>query len=340
MSRTAVVLLDFGGPERPGDVRPFLRNLFSDPLILRVPGVLRPLLSRLIASRRAPSARSAYARIGGGSPIRENAERQAEALERILREGGGEFRVLVAMRYWHPFAREAVRKAKDWRPDRVVLLPLCPQYATATTKSFLRAWREAAAVEDFRAPVAAICCWPRLDGFAAAAAAAVRRELDRLPDGIRRRVLFSAHGLPKKFVEDGDPYQAQVERSVAAIVSRLSLPGLDHAICYQSRVGRLEWLRPYAEDEIRRAGREGLALVVAPVSFANEHVETLVELDVAYAELAASAGVRHYRRARTVSEDPAFIEGLAVLARRAVDGLAPGGEACGPGLSGCPLAGS
>ena len=337
MSGTAVIIYNLGGPDRPEAVRPFLQNLFSDPMILRVPAPVRWLLAPFIAWRRAPVAREIYAHIGGRSPILPETEKQAEALQQALGDG---FRVFVSMRYWHPFAAETARDVAATSPGRVILLPLYPQFSTTTTASFLAAWRKAAAEAGLTVSTAEICCWPELPGFVDAVARATATAIASLPDGAPFRVLFSAHGLPKKIIEAGDPYADQVERTAAAVLSKLNITGLDARVCYQSRVGPLEWLRPYTEDEIREAGENGLALVVVPVAFVSEHSETLVDLDIEYRELAESAGVPAYIRAPTVDTDSAFIAGLADLVRAAGKaGVSPGGASCRAGFADCPCGG-
>jgi ferrochelatase len=329
MSRTAIVLFNLGGPDRPQSVRPFLFNLFNDPAIIALPQPLRWLIARLISGRRAATARAIYGKIGGFSPLLANTEAQARALEAAL---GGDYRCFIAMRYWHPFSNETARAVKDWGPDRILLLPLYPQFSTTTTGSSLTAWHEAAKRIGLSVPTAALCCFPRADGFIAAAAALIRQSLAQIPAGIACRVLFSAHGLPKKIVAAGDPYQFQVEAAVAALREALELPELDSVICYQSRVGPLEWLGPATDAEIGRAGAAGIALVVVPVAFVSEHVETLVELDIEYRHLAQRSGVPAYRVVPTVGVDSAFIAGLAALVRQTVGA----GLRCGEGARLCP----
>lgn len=335
MSKTAVVIYNLGGPDSPEAVRPFLKNLFSDPNILRVPGPVRWFLARFISWRRAPVAQEIYAQIGGRSPILPETEKQRDALQAVL---GDDYRVFVSMRYWHPFADETAREVAAWEPDRVILLPLYPQFSTTTTQSFTQAWYPAAADAGISVPTAEICCWPEADGFIDAVARATEAAIARLPDGTPYRILFSAHGLPKKIVEGGDPYASHVERTSAAALARLTNPVADHVVCYQSRVGPLEWLQPYTEDEISKAGAAGIALVVVPVAFVSEHSETLVELDIEYAELAAEAGVPHYVRAPTVNADSAFIETLAGIVKNTDEtGTGPAdGTFCGAGHSDCP----
>jgi protoporphyrin/coproporphyrin ferrochelatase len=315
LMRTAIVLMNLGGPDSLEAVRPFLYNLFSDPAIIRLPRLLRLPLARLISWRRAPTARQIYARLGGGSPLHANSQAQASALEAVL---GPEHRCFVAMRYWHPTSVETVREVADWAPDTVVCLPLYPQFSTTTTASSLAAWRTAAAAHGLDRSVRVVCCYPTDQGFVDAVAESIRPVLERATGHNRPpRLLLTAHGLPKKIVRAGDPYQGQVESTAAAVIAALGRPGVDWRICYQSRVGPLEWIGPATDEEIRRAGREGVPLVVAPISFVSEHSETLVELDIEYRHLAAASGVPAYHRVPTVGTAPGFIESLALLVRQA-----------------------
>ncbi len=340
MAGTAVVLFNLGGPDSPEAVRPFLGNLFADPAILRMPSIARWFLSRLIASRRAPVARRTYARIGGRSPLLERTEEQARALRSEL--NSEDFHVFIAMRYWHPMARETAARVAELAPDRIVLLPLYPQFSSSTTASSFDDWDRAARDAGLDAPVSRVCCYPEEAGFVAVLVEGARRGIARCAGSGKPRVLFSAHGVPRKFVAAGDPYQDQVERTVAAIVAGLAIDGLDYVVCYQSRVGRLEWLAPYTDDEIRRAGAAGVSVVVVPVAFVCEHSETLVELDMDYAELAAASGVPDYVRVPTAGIDAAFIGGLARLVGAALAGAGAtvserGGRVCPAKFGDCPL---
>jgi ferrochelatase len=329
--RVAIILFNLGGPDRPEAVRPFLFNLFSDPAIIALPQPFRWLVARLISGRRAPVARKIYQALGGGSPILPNTEFQARALEEAL---GPAFKCFIAMRYWRPRAAEQVRAVRVWAPDRIILVPLYPQFSSTTTGSSIAEWTSEARQAGLAQPVSTLCCYPRQNGFIAAVADRIRAGLAQVPAGLAApRVLFSAHGLPKRVVERGDPYQWQVGRSVAAIVEALAIPGLDHVLCYQSRVGPLEWLGPSTDREIERAGSDRVPLVVAPVAFVSEHSETLVELDIEYRHLAEKAGVPAYIRVPTVDAEPDFIDGLASEIRRVVDSVAPlcsaeGGRIC------------
>jgi len=324
MARTAVVVFNLGGPDSLEAVEPFLFNLFNDPSIIRQPGPIRWLIAKIISARRAPVAKEIYHQIGGRSPILEETRKQAEALQCVL---GNEdvCRVFIGMRYWHPFVEECIAEVKAHAPERIILLPLYPQFSTTTTESFQRVWKLAAAKSGLDCPTTTICCYPTEPGFIESMVALTRSGLDRIGQK-PVRVLFSAHGLPEKFVKAGDPYQTQVEMTVRAVVDSLAIADLDYTICYQSRVGPMEWLRPYMDDEIRRAGRDGISLVVTPVAFISEHSETLVELDIEYARLAAEVGVPGYVRCATVGTDPQFIQGLARLV------LSCGGEEILSGL--------
>lgn len=312
--KVAVVLYNLGGPDKQDDVRPFLFNLFNDPMIIGAPGPIRWLLAKLISARRAPVARKIYEHLGGRSPLLENTTAQAAALDTALAApGGNDYRTFVAMRYWHPMAAAVARDVRAYAPDKIVLLPLYPQFSTTTVGSFRRVWQQAARAIGLDCPTKSICCYPTEPGFVAAIAASVRVALGSVTRAAGVRVLFSAHGLPKKIVEDGDPYQWQVEQTAKAVVEELGVEGLDWLNCYQSRVGPLEWIGPSTEDEIRRAGAEGLAVVIVPLAFVSEHSETLVELDIEYRLVGDAAGVVGYHRVPTVGIAESFVAGLARL---------------------------
>ncbi len=337
--RLAVVLFNLGGPDAPESVRPFLVNLFTDPAILRVPGFVRPWLGRLIAWRRTKPATENYAVLGGRSPLLELTQEQGRTLEGELNaDGAVEARVFVAMRYWHPMAAETAAAVKAWGPEEVLLLPLYPQFSTTTTGSSAIDWEAAARRVGLDVPTTTVCCFHSDDGFASSTAAIVRRSYEEaraaLDPAVRLRVLFSAHGLPESIVRSGDPYQWQVERSVAEVAARLGIEGLDHVVCYQSRVTPQKWIGPSTEDELERAGHDKVAVLVVPIAFVSEHSETLVELDVEYREIAEHLGVPGYFRSPAQNSDPAFIGSLAALVRRA---RASGRELCSfAGARQCP----
>jgi len=343
MSRTAVVLFNLGGPDGPDAVKPFLFNLFNDPAIIGLPNPFRWLLAKVISSRRAPVAREIYDHIGGKSPLLDLTQAQAEALEGALADAG-EVKVFVCMRYWHPMSAETARAVKDFAPDKVVLLPLYPQYSTTTSASSLKDWRQAAVKVGLNAPAHAVCCYPTEPGWITAQAKLIKDALDGSPGA---RVLFSAHGLPKKVVDAGDPYQWQVEQTAKAVVDKLAQEGTaveDWQVCYQSRVGPLEWIGPSTEAELERAGEDGIPVIVVPIAFVSEHSETLVELDIEYRDEAETLGVPGYTRVPAVGTEPAFIQGLAALVRDQLGrggeiscGLATGARICPASHARCPL---
>ena len=317
--KIGIVLFNLGGPDSPEAVEPFLRNLFSDPAIISLPAIVRLPLARFIARRRAPFARAIYDHMGGRSPILQETQAQARALEAAL---GPDAKVVVAMRCWHPFSDGAAEALRRFTPDRIILLPLYPQFSSSTSASSFLDWERAAKKAGLTARTTRICCYPSNAGFIAAAAGKIRAAMENPQPGISYRLLLSAHGLPKRTIEKGDPYQFQVEQTARSLVDALGIKDLDWNVCYQSRVGPLKWLEPSTDGEIRRAGREGKAVVVAPIAFVSEHSETLVELDIEYRKLAQETGVPDYRRAATVSTDPAFIDGLSGLVRKALaDGV-------------------
>jgi ferrochelatase len=313
--KTAVVLFNLGGPDSLKAVKPFLINLFNDKAILTLPQPFRGILAWYIATRRAAAAREIYEQMGGASPILEQTRLQATALETELAQRG-EYKVFIAMRHWHPFTAETVAEVKSYNPDKVVLLPLYPQYSTTTTQSSFEAWYAEAKSQELKAPHHPICCYPFDTHFIDAHLELIRPALADAAKHGKPRLLFSAHGLPQKIVDKGDPYQWQVERTVSALIRKLGASANetpDYVICYQSRVGSLQWLEPSTPDEIMRAGKDNVPVVVVPVAFVSEHSETLVELDREYLALARKNDVPHYVRVPALGAHPVFIDSLAWL---------------------------
>lgn len=329
MSKTAVILFNLGGPDSLEAVEPFLFNLFNDPAIIGAPSLIRRLLARFISKKRGPVAREIYAQIGGKSPLVEETDKQARALEQELGDG---YRVFVAMRYWHPFAAQALQEARQWGAERVVLLPLYPQFSTTTSRSSLREWRKLAAA--WPVPTEAVCCYPDEPGLVAAIADLIRPGYAQASASGKPRILFSAHGLPQSVVDKGDPYPKHVEQTARAVVAALGIPDLDWIVCYQSRVGPMKWIGPSTETELERAGEDGVPVVVVPIAFVSEHSETLVELDIEYRHRAEGLGIPAYVRAPAVGHHPAFIVGLARLVR---DPAGLRGRGCAAAGQRCPF---
>jgi ferrochelatase len=339
MSRVAVVLFNLGGPDSPRAIRPFLRNLFSDPAIIGAPTPVRLPLAEMISRARLKLAKANYGAIGGASPLGRETEAQAIALaERLVSlRPQDETKVFVAMRYWRPFAEETARAVTAFAPDEVVLAPLYPQYSTTTTESSLGAWSKAYGGPGRQHT---LCCYFDDERLAQAHAGLIRKawEAAGSPAGIR--LLFSAHGLPERISASGDPYRWQVEQTCAKVAERLG-PQWDWRVCYQSRVGPLRWIGPSTTEEIEAAGAEGFGVVIVPIAFVSEHVETLVELDRDYAAFAARVGADPYIRVPTLRDDAVFIESLAQLVNKALSegagGVRPGAGRCPAGLARCAL---
>ncbi len=342
MERLAVVLFNLGGPDGPQAIEPFLFNLFNDAAIIQAPGPLRWMLAKFISRRRAPEAREIYKNLGGKSPLLEETQAQADALARRLEDGAGEVRVFIAMRYWHPMSEETVQAVKAFGPDKIVLLPLYPQYSTTTTASSLKEWHAQAAARGLKCPTRAICCYPADPGLIRGQAALIGPALAEAKNHGRPRILFSAHGLPKKIVARGDPYPWQVEQTARTVVEILDSPDLDWAVCYQSRIGPLQWIGPSIDEEILRAAGDRVPVVVVPVAFVSEHSETLVELDIQYRDMAHELKVPHYVRVPALGVQEDFIGGLAGLVEAALDSekalcQADGTRLCPAGYEKCPI---
>jgi protoporphyrin/coproporphyrin ferrochelatase len=337
MSRIAVVLFNLGGPDSPKAVRPFLRNLFSDPAIIGAPTPVRLTLAEVVSRSREKLARRNYGAIGGASPLMQETQAQAVALAGRLSAARpqDDVKVFIAMRYWRPLTEDTAREVAAFAPDEVVLTPLYPQFSTTTTASSLAAWARSYAGLGRQY---AICCYFDDDAFIEAHVARIRTAWIEAgsPEGVR--LLFSARGLPERTSAAGDPYRWQVEQTCAKVASRLG-PAWDWRVCYQSRVGPLKWIGPETTEEIEAAAAEGLGVIIDPIAFVSEHVETLVELDRDYAAFAERVSASPYIRVPTLREDPAFIDGLARLIVKALDteGVHPGASACPLSFARCAL---
>jgi ferrochelatase len=318
-----IVLLNLGGPDSLEAVEPFLRNLFADPDVIQLPPVVRlfqPLLARLIAQRRAPLSRAAYRQIGGRSPIAEESAAQATAVATELERRGLRAHGTVAMGCWHPFSSETVAELTTLGIRRAVAVPLFPHYSRSTTGSSMVALDRAIARAGSDLQLARVERYPDAPGYLEAVAERTRAAMATLPVGEERDrapVLFSAHGLPEAYIRRGDPYLDDIRITVAAVTKQLALT--DRArLCFQSRVGPQRWLGPTTEEALDAVAQEGHhTVVVVPIAFTGEHIETLQEIDILYKERATRAGITHFARARTVGCHPAFVRALADLAEAA-----------------------
>ncbi|MEH2253673.1 ferrochelatase [Nostoc sp.] len=317
MGRVGVLLLNLGGPDKLEDVGPFLYNLFSDPEIIRLPfRWLQKPLAWFIATRRTRISEGNYKQIGGGSPLRRITEAQGEALKEQLGYLGQEANIYVGMRYWHPYTEEAIAQITQDNIEHLVILPLYPQFSISTSGSSFRLleklWQEDPKLQ--RIDYTVIPSWYKQPGYLQAIAELIAQEIEQFPNPDEVHIFFSAHGVPKSYVEEaGDPYEQEIEECTALIMQTLNRPNV-HTLAYQSRVGPVEWLQPYTEDALKKLGAEGVKdLVVVPISFVSEHIETLQEIDIEYREVAEESGIHNFRRVPAPNTHPVFINALAEL---------------------------
>ena len=318
-----VVLLQLGGPDSLDSVEPFLENLFCDPDIIDLPlaFLLRKPLARLISRTRGRKVREVYRRIGGRSPILKHTQRQAAALEAALRPRINA-RVVVAMRYWRPFTEDAIAELTDAGIERVLLLPLYPQYSKTTTGSSVNEWNRVLREQDLQRlhpdVVDQYCEHPL---YIAALVRRIAIALRRIPEADRRgtHLVFSAHGTPVSLVRSGDPYQAQITRTYAAVV-RAGQFGLHHHLCFQSKVGPQKWLEPTLEQTIDGLAEKKVShVVVVPIAFVSDHSETLWEINLEMKQHAKQRGISHFDMSPALHTEPLFIEALADLVLRKVN---------------------
>lgn len=315
MSKTAIILFNLGGPDALSAVKPFLFNLFNDPAILRMPALPRYLLAKLISTLRNKKARDIYTRMGGRSPILPNTIAQAHALEVALNNQGLNTKTFVCMRYWHPMSSEVVHAVHNFAPERIILLPLYPQFSTTTTQSSFDDWDNAwkqANLPDIQTD--RIGCYPidknMIHAFTQLSLPIIH---DASAYG-RPLILFSAHGLPQSVIDDGDPYQHHVEQTAkhlkAELINRLG-DVFDATVCYQSKVGPKKWITPATDQVIEDAAQQKRPIIVVPIAFVSDHSETLVELDQDYRDLALQRGSPYYGRVPSLACHHLFIDALA-----------------------------
>ncbi|GAV67914.1 Ferrochelatase domain-containing protein [Cephalotus follicularis] len=318
--KVGVLLLNLGGPETLHDVQPFLFNLFADPDIIRLPRLFQFLqwpLAKLISVLRAPKSKEGYAAIGGGSPLRKITDEQAHALKTALEAKNIPVNVYVGMRYWYPFTEEAIQQIKRDKITRLVVLPLYPQYSISTTGSSIRVlqsiFREDAYLS--RLPLSIIQSWYQRAGYINSMADLIEKEVNKFANPGEVMIFFSAHGVPLTYVEDaGDPYKDQMEECIFLIMQELKARGIcnDHTLAYQSRVGPVQWLKPYTDEVLVELGHKGVkSLLAVPVSFVSEHIETLEEIDMEYKHLALESGIENWGRVPALNCTSSFIMDLA-----------------------------
>ena len=307
--KKAVILFNLGGPDSLDAVEPFLFNLFNDPAIISLPGILRLPLAKFISKRRAPIAKAIYREMGGKSPILDETEAQAIAIEKSLKQEMDEYRCFIVMRCWNPRAKEVIKEVKKFSPDQIILLPLYPQYSNATSGSSIKEWLDVCKEENLKTETKIICCYPTEKDFILSYANLIKEKISK--NSLAETILiFSAHGLPENKIKQGDPYQWQVEHTVNALVEKMSIKNLNYILSYQSRVGPLKWIGPSTDTVIKNEAQKNKIIVVVPVAFVSEHSETLVELDIEYKKLATENGSKDYLRVPAVTVNQDFINSL------------------------------
>ncbi|HEY2460454.1 MAG TPA: ferrochelatase [Candidatus Acidoferrum sp.] len=322
--RVGIVLFQLGGPDSLEAVEPFLLNLFLDPDIIPLGplGWLRRPIAKLISSRRSIPVSKKYAQIGRRSPIGPLTERQRHQLEVALAPYLDPV-VVVAMRYWHPLTAEAVDQLQKAAPlDQLILLPLYPQFSYATTLSSLKEFRRVYGPPQKNVPEKTVDHFYDHPLYVQAVAERIGSVLRQFPDSSRIHLVFSAHGLPMSLVEKGDPYPQHIEKTVQLVCDEGQKRFPDwprtHLLCYQSRVGPAKWLQPPTTETIKRLGGEGVKeMLIVPISFVTEHIETLHEINIEAREDAAKVGITTFRMMPAVGDSPLFIAALKDLVLRA-----------------------
>ena len=306
--KIGVLLLNLGGPQKARDVRPFLYNLFSDRSIIRLgPALLQKPIAAIIAWRRAPMSTANYEKIGGGSPIGRITDQQARALERVLAEDG-DFLVRPCMRYWHPFAQAVLEEMAENGVEQLIALPLYPHYSRATTGSSLDDLRQELGRLLPELPLREISSWPVQPDYIKCLAARIFEGLARFDGSVQ--VVYSAHSLPRKFIEEGDPYVEETRQTIAALEK---LTGHKGELCFQSRSGPVEWLEPSTPDMLETLAARGCRnILMVPIAFVSDHIETLYEIDMLYRDQAAALGMR-LESTPGLNDDPGFIQALRQL---------------------------
>lgn len=321
--KTAVILFNLGGPDKPESVKPFLFNLFNDKATIRLPQPFRFLLAKLISHKRNKNAQEIYQHLGGKSPLLELTTQQAHNLEKEL-SFHGDFKTFIIMRYWKPFSSEVIKNIVDYNPDNIILLPLYPQFSSSTSKSSFKDFNnileknKSFFKDDLE--IRTICCYPTQEEFIKSHATIITNTVKQKyskKDLGKIRFLFSAHDLPEKSIKDGDPYVFQVEKTTDLVVDQISKilkvkkSDIDFQVCYQSKVGPLKWTSPILDQELRRVSIDKKIPLITPIAFVSDHLETLVELDIEYKEMAEELGINEYLRTPSLNSNLLFIKSLS-----------------------------
>jgi ferrochelatase len=324
-NKTAVVLFQLGGPDSLEAIEPFLHNLFMDPDIIDFPlaFLARRPLAKFISSKRVPKIQGNYKLIGGKSPILDLTQLQANGLERQLLARGIDAKVFIAMRYWHPMTEETIRAIQSGGFTNILLLPLYPHYSQATTYSSVNEWNRWTKKLNLHLPTQIVCCYPEHPLFVEALTGNINLALQRFQQPENVQLVFSAHGVPVRYIEKGDPYKLQVEETVRCVLQRGGWKN-PHTLCFQSKVGPMQWLKPSLIETVQQLAQTGnKQLLVVPVAFVTDHIETLHEINIDVRERALNAGVQQFELTPALNDHPKFIECLTDLAVRQISNPAP-----------------
>lgn len=318
MAKTAVVMFNLGGPDSLDAVEPFLANLFSDRDIFKLP--FQGFMAKFIASKRAPKVQKEYELIGSKSPIGHWTELQRRMLEDELRKSNPETDVIIAMRYWHPLTDKAARKVENGKYDKVVLLPLYPHYSVSTTGSSFNEWNR-----EYKGDVSKLIYindYFENETYARAINKRIDEALLKFPEAVRGEVqlVFSAHGTPVSYVKKGDPYSHQIKKTVSLIMKQRN-NSHNYSECFQSKVGPVKWLEPATDTMIEELAKEGKKhLLLIPISFVSDHVETLFELGIEYKHVADKVGIENYIVMEGLNDSPLFVEALCQEVNKSLNG--------------------
>ncbi|WDM85069.1 ferrochelatase [Ehrlichia sp. JZT12] len=309
MSKIAVVLFNLGGPQSLSEVRPFLFKLFYDRNIISLANPLRFILATLISYFRKNKAIKIYKYLNGKSPILEETNKQASSLELMLNNHNeNQYKVFIFMRYSEPSAKNTVESVCKYSPDQIILLPLYPHYSTTTTLSAIQHWNHYIKKIKLEVPTSTTCCYYNNKNYIKAQCQLIIEKYQKAKNYGVPRILFSAHSLPLSIIQQGDPYQHQIEENVSLIIQALNIPSLDYKICYQSRIGPTKWLEPNTLSEINQAKKDNVPIVLVPISFVSENSETLVELDIEYKAVISKENM--FFRVPTLSNHEDYIKCL------------------------------
>lgn len=315
--KTAILLLQMGGPDSLEAVEPFLLNLFTDRDIIKIgPAFMQPVIARVIVKKRAPRVMENYRQIGGKSPLRELTAQQAKSLEERL---GPEYRCFVAMRYWHPSTIEALAAIRKEGISKIIALSLYPHFSRATTGSSINELKRVLQAAGVKFDVRYIDRFFDHPLYIQALADKIEKGLSGFPDRSKVELLFSAHSLPQSFIDEGDPYLGHIEETVRLVMERFE--GVSHHLAFQSRAGPVKWLEPSTDEMVKRLASEGCTnMLMVPLSFVSDHIETLHEIDIEYGTEARHLGITDFRRTESLNSTDTFIACLAALVAEAVNG--------------------